>query len=103
MLAAALARATALQCEPMLLERTRATPPQKNLSPDARRRNVAGAFAVRAGKASIVSGAHVILVDDVLTTGATLSACARVLRKGGARRVDALVLARVLKAGVALG
>ncbi|MGE0183733.1 MAG: ComF family protein [Parvularculaceae bacterium] len=103
MLAAALARATALQCEPMLLERIRATPPQKSLSPDARRRNVAGAFAVRVGKASIVSGAHVILVDDVLTTGATLSACARVLRKGGARRVDALVLARVLKASVALG
>ena len=86
----------------MALTRIRPTPPQKNLSPDARRRNVAGAFEVRAGKAALISGAHVILVDDVLTTGATLSACARALKKAGARRVDALVLARVVRGGTAL-
>ena len=101
-LALALARAAGLACDPMLLERTRATPPQKNLSPEARRRNVAGAFAVRADKVAAARGAHVILIDDVLTTGATLSACARALKKAGARRVDALVLARVVRGGAAL-
>lgn len=82
--------------------RVRATPPQKDLSPEARRRNVAGAFSVRSGMEKAVSGAHIVLVDDVLTTGATLSACARVLKKAGARRVDALVLARVVRGGSAL-
>jgi ComF family protein len=104
--AALLAQAVAKTCgarfEPMLLERTRPTPPQKNLSPDARRRNVAGAFAVRAGMIDRASGSHAVLVDDVLTTGATLSACARALKKAGAARVDALVLARVVKSGAAI-
>lgn len=102
LLALAVAKKAGLRAEPMALTRTRPTPPQKNLSPDARRRNVAGAFEVRAGKAALISGAHVILVDDVLTTGATLSACARALKKAGARRVDALVLARVVRGGTAL-
>lgn len=104
--AALLAQSVAKTCgasfEPMLLERTRPTPPQKSLSPDARRRNVAGAFAVRAGMIEKARGAHAVLVDDVLTTGATLSACARALKKAGAARVDALVLARVVKGGAAL-
>ena len=83
--------------EPLLLKRTRATPPQKDLSIAARRRNVAGAFAVEQDAAPRLQGAHIVLVDDVLTTGATLSACSRVLYKAGAARVDALVLARVVK------
>jgi ComF family protein len=102
MLAIEVARRSNARAEPMLLTRIRATPPQKNLSPEARRRNVVGAFAVRPSRARLVPGAHVVLVDDVLTTGATLSACARALKKAGARRVDALVLARVLKGGSAL-
>ncbi len=101
-LADAVARASGAAFEPMLLERTRATPPQQRLSPEGRRRNVAGAFAVRESAAARVKGAHVVLIDDVLTTGATLSACARTLKKAGAARVDALVLARVLKGGTAL-
>jgi len=101
LLAIAAAKLTGARAEPLALARTRPTPPQKNLSPEARRRNVAGAFEVRADKAAQICGAHVILVDDVLTTGATLSACARALKKAGARRVDALVLARVLKGGTA--
>jgi len=47
----------------------------------------------------LVRDAHIIVVDDVLTTGATVSACARALKKAGAARVDALVLARVARGG----
>ena len=82
------------------LQRVRATPPQQKLSAASRRRNMSGAFAVRRGAAATISGAHVILIDDVLTTGATLSSAARALKKAGARRVDALVLARVVKGGI---
>ncbi|MEK7265329.1 MAG: ComF family protein [Pseudomonadota bacterium] len=102
LLALAAAKLTGAKAEPRALMRTRPTPSQKNLSPEARRRNVAGAFGVRADKAALISGAHVILIDDVLTTGATLSACARALKKAGAARVDALVLARVVRGGTAL-
>ena len=80
--------------------RRRATPPQKELSADARRRNVAGAFGLAKGAAARIEGAHIILVDDVLTTGATLSSAARTLKKAGAARIDALVLARVVKGGI---
>ncbi|MEO1243682.1 MAG: ComF family protein [Pseudomonadota bacterium] len=85
---------------PDLLTRIRATPPQKNLSADARKRNVAGAFAISKNGAALITNAHIVLIDDVLTTGATLSACARALKKAGAARVDALLLARVVKGGI---
>ncbi len=98
--AAALARVVASDSEvPLLtgaLRRVRATPQQVGLSRSARAVNVQGAFAVtQAGKIAIY-GKRLILVDDVLTSGATVDACARVLLRSGARNVDVLVFARVV-------
>jgi Predicted amidophosphoribosyltransferases len=72
--------------------RLRATAPQQGLDWRTRRANVRGAFAATRS----LTGEVVLLVDDVLTTGATLNELARVLRAAGADAVDALVLARVL-------
>ena len=77
------------------LVRRRRTPSQGKRNALARRRNVAGAFAVRQSRS--VQGMRVLLVDDVFTTGATLGECARVLRRAGAARVDALTLARTVR------
>lgn len=99
LLAAAAAKATGARAIFDALKRVRATPPQQSLSADARRRNVAGAFVVKPQRAADIAGAHIVLIDDVLTTGATLSACARALNKAGAASVDALVLARVVRGG----
>ena len=74
------------------LRRKRATPPQTGLSVAARRENLRGAFEVV--KPGEVRGRAIVLVDDVMTTGATLSACARALRRAGAAQVMGLTLAR---------
>ena len=79
------------------LNRVRATPSQAGLNAKARYKNVRGAFAVSGRAAKKVTGKQVVLVDDVLTTGATLKAASRALLKAGAKRVDVLVLARVVK------
>lgn len=88
-LARPLARTLDLPCLPALT-RIRATRPQSELDAGARARNLRGAFEVNAALP-----VHVALVDDVMTTGATLHAAARVLRKAGVQRVDAWVCARV--------
>jgi ComF family protein len=98
LLAQALARRCALPVAPDLLVRRRATPSQGRLSPTARRRNVRGAFALRLGYAEAIAGRRVLLIDDVLTTGATVRECARVLLRAGAGAVDVLTLARVARA-----
>jgi predicted amidophosphoribosyltransferase len=70
----------------------KSTPPQAGLTNAKRRTNVAGAFAVK--KNARLDGARVLLVDDVLTTGATAAACARALKRAGAAHVALLALAR---------
>lgn len=94
-LARALARPAELPVVVDLLTRRRFTTPQLAMDRLARARNQAGAFVVTPRHAGRVAGRRVLLVDDVLTSGATLSACADALRVAGAVRVDALVLARV--------
>jgi len=76
------------------LRRVRHTPTQTGLDRQARKDNMRKAFVV--GKPEVVAGRHVLLVDDVMTTGATIEACAFALKAAGASRVDALTLARVL-------
>lgn len=82
---------------PDWLVRRRRTPSQGRLGPLGRVRNVRGAFALRAGRS--VKGRRVVIIDDVLTTGATVEECARVLRRGGAEFIGVLTLARALRAG----
>jgi len=79
------------------LVRRRRTSSQGRLGPVARVRNVRGAFAVRRG--CDVKGKRIVLVDDVLTTGATVEECARVLRRGGAASIGVLTLSRAVRAG----
>ncbi len=78
------------------LIRTRATRQQIGLTRAGRRRNLRGAFAVAPNYKNRLVGKRVILLDDVLTTGATVEACAKVLLRAGVQQVDVLTVARVV-------
>jgi len=79
------------------LIRQRATPSQGGLNARQRRANVTGAFSLRPGSEKKVRDKCVLLIDDVYTTGSTLDACTHTLLKAGARQVNILVLARVVR------
>lgn len=95
-LARALGRLTGLPVDPGLVSRRRNTRHQVGLSGDARRRNVAGAFVAHPALPQRLRGRRVILVDDVITTGATVAAVTRALKAGGAARIDVVSFARVV-------
>jgi ComF family protein len=100
LLAHAVGRHANLTVVANLLVRHRRTTPQGSHSRTGRRRNVRGAFHVRPRLVERIRGRPVVLIDDVLTTGATVSECARVLLRAGASRVDVLTLARVPNGGI---
>lgn len=95
LLARALARLTGIACNAHALKRLRDTSMQKTLDRDARRDNLIGAFGC---DGDTMVGQHILLIDDVLTTGATLSVLSEVLLSAGAESVHALVIARTLPA-----
>lgn len=83
---------------PAVLKRVKATPQQVGLSRSERALNVQGVFKVPPEGKAAVAGRRILLMDDVLTSGATADACARALLRAGARSVDVLVFARVVDA-----
>jgi len=97
MLAQALGRLSGVAVDCFTLARVRRTATQVGLTAEQRRRNVAGAFKVTRAGADRVKGKKVVVVDDVITTGATAEACARALKRAGAARVDVLALARAVE------
>ena len=98
-----LARALSIEADaphafaPDLLTRTRATPTQDGKTRGERTENVSGVFSVSPNWRASVPGGKILLIDDVMTTGATLSECAEVCRIAGAADVNVLVMARVAR------
>ncbi|MGQ5702715.1 ComF family protein [Sandaracinobacteroides sp. A072] len=98
LLARALAESTRSDLLVDGLRRVRATPRSQGLTRRQRQRNVQGAFRLAPAAGARIGGRAILLVDDVMTSGATASACARVLKRGGAARVGVLTFARVAMA-----
>jgi ComF family protein len=93
LLAKGLGRATGVPVAVMALQRTRRTAAQVGLTQEARLANVAKAFAVKPGASKPLQGKNIVLIDDVITTGATANACSEALLKAGAARIDVLTIA----------
>jgi ComF family protein len=96
LIATALARRGGLERELDLIRRIKATPPLRGMGRSERAEAVRGAFHVPDRARALVRGRNVILVDDVYTTGATTNACAKILKRSGAARVDIICWARVV-------
>ena len=96
----ALAQSVSAHCgvpvDGLTLERTRRTPPQVGLSRMQRAANMQGVFRVAAERKQLIEGQRIVLIDDVLTSGATTNAAARTLLRSGAAQVDLIVFARVV-------
>ena len=100
LLAGHIGRLTGLRCLTRVLTKRKGTASQQGLSANARRENItAGLFSVTRSGARLLRGRNIVLIDDVLTTGATVNACAEVLLSSKAERVDVLTLARVVRDG----
>lgn len=98
LLAIAVGRRVGVAVMPDALQRVRATATLAGKDYAGRAREVAGSVAVRAGRADAIAGRHVVIVDDVLTSGATCGACTQALLAAGAASVDVLVAARAFGA-----
>jgi predicted amidophosphoribosyltransferase len=101
MLAQEVGKLAGVPVDCFLLARVKRTQAQVGLTAAQRRKNVAGAFRVTAAKDTLREK-RIVVVDDVITTGATAEACARVLKRAGAARVDILALARTVEPSVML-
>lgn len=99
-LAQVVSRGSAVPLAPLALARVKRTRQQVGLTRAQRAANLEGAFKVPPAARPQIEGRHVLLVDDVLTTGATGNAAARALLRGGARSVDILTFARVVSDGI---
>ncbi len=97
MLAVAVGRLAGVPVDCTVLRRVKRTTSQVGLSAEQRRRNVRGAFRVDKAHAARVRGRKLVVVDDVITTGATADSCARALKRAKAARVDILALARAVE------
>ncbi|MCJ7527036.1 MAG: ComF family protein [Methyloceanibacter sp.] len=97
MLALSVGKLSGIAVDCFVLKRVRRTASQVGLTADQRRRNVAGAFKVEKAHRGQVRGKKIVVVDDVITTGATAESCARALKRAGAARVDVLALARAVE------
>lgn len=80
-----------------MLARVRATPPLRGMNRSARRRQLSGAIAIAPRYENLLPGARIVIIDDVMTSGATAASCARALSGHGAAQVDILTLARVVR------
>lgn len=99
LIARALAGERKLPVETDVLRRIRSTPPLKGMTRKQRAVAVRGVFDIPADRRARIAGKHVLLVDDVYTTGATAQACVRLLKRAGAARVTIFCWARVLREG----